>query len=124
MNPKGAIISRISFASLPLGTCLGPCRYQGICHPAHSSALFPQQTQGDVLPANPSPYLRSFPGIVGPLLFLGFFFFFLSWGILMIDFPLSHPSGASGSDAFQFFKGGSAATLPWSLHSAALLWLS
>lgn len=87
MNPKGAIISRISFASLPLGTCLGPCRYQGICHPAHSSALFPQQTQGDVLPANPSPYLRSFPGIVGPLLFLGFFFFFSFLGNLNDRLP-------------------------------------
>lgn len=55
MNPKGARISMISFASLPSETCLGPCGNPGISHPPHSSALFPQQTQGSVLPASPSP---------------------------------------------------------------------
>lgn len=41
----------------------------------------------------------------------------------MTEVPLPHPSGVSGSGGFQLFKGESAATLGWSLHSAALLWL-
>lgn len=41
----------------------------------------------------------------------------------MIEIPLLHPFEASGSGGFQFFKGGSAATLPWSSPSVVAVGL-